>query len=156
MTRAQVERMLGRDWILNAREGAYTELVWNYGSFGVGFVRGRAVEVSTSLRNERTRKGIGVGSTWLQLMRAYPGGQCAVNAPSNRRPCFEYLLADRGGTQTLWVFKPWYNHNRTPIVRLVFVRTAFRPLPPHFSPEPGMLRCIGNWQSEPHPRVSTR
>jgi len=86
MTKAQVERVLGRDRIVNAREGAYTELAWNYATFTVGFVRGRAVQISTSLANQLTKKKMGVGTTWLQLMRAYPGGQCTWNSPSGVPP----------------------------------------------------------------------
>jgi len=151
MTIAQVERVLGHDRFLNDRDGAYNEYPWDYGTFIVGFVRGRVVEMSTSLRNQRTTKRIGVGSTWLQLMRAHPGGRCAVNAPGNSPPWVEYLLGHRGGTQTLWVFKPSFNAE-TPTVRLVAVPIRFRPLP-EFNPQPGMLRCAGNWRRERAPRV---
>lgn len=155
MTKAQVERVLGRDRILNGRDGAYTEFAWDYGTFIVGFVRGRTVEMSTSLRGQRTPKAVGVGSTWLQLMRSHPGGRCAVNVPGNGPPSLEYLLGHRGGTQTLWVFKPGFNLE-TPIVRLVVVRTSFRPLPQFRPPAPGALRCVGDWRRERVPQVSAK
>jgi hypothetical protein len=152
MTKAQVERVLGRDRIVNERDGAYSEFGWDYGTFSVGFVRGRAVQVATSLANERTKKGVGVGATWLRLMRAYPGGRCAWNSTPNRPPWPEYLLGRRGGTQTLWVFKPSFVGEPL-TVRQVVMRTTFRPLP-QFNPRPGMLRCAGNWRNEPAPRAS--
>jgi hypothetical protein len=154
MTKAQVERVLGRDRISSERDGAYTEFAWNYETFTVGFVRGRAVQIATSLANQRTKKGVGVGATWLQLMRTHPGGQCAWNSIPNRPPWPEYLLGRRGGrTQTLWVFKPWFTGEPL-TVRLVVVRTTFRPLP-QFHPKPGMLRCAGNWRRESGPQTST-
>ena len=48
MTQAQVQRVLGRDSFVNAREGTYTELAWDFASWTVGFKGRRAVQVSTS------------------------------------------------------------------------------------------------------------
>jgi hypothetical protein len=92
MTKAQAVRALGRDHFVNERQGAYTELAWDFGTWTVGFQRGRVVQVSTSLASQRTKKGVAPGrTTWRALMRAYPGGRCAYNGSS-------HPLVGRSGT----------------------------------------------------------
>ena len=157
MTKAQVERVLGRTPLLNAREGAYMELAWNFGTWTVGFERGLAVQISTTLSSQRTKLGIGPGSTWRALMRAHPGGRCTWNVRMGADRRFltalwpEYLIGHRGGSQTLYVFKPAVsvfkpvvNYSSTPVVDEVVVRTTFRPLP-EFQPS-WAWSCLGDWR----------
>jgi hypothetical protein len=155
MSKAQVQRVLGRDSFVNAREGAYTEFAWDFASWTVGFKGGRAVQVSTSLRAQRTKKGIGPGTTWLQLMRAYPGGRCTWNgvfaadgAPRAWWP--EYIVGHRGGTQTLYVFSGRISSS-LPTVASVVVRSAFRPLPQFGATWPN--RCGGDWRHAEKPEL---
>jgi hypothetical protein len=82
MTRAEVQRLLGRDYIQNGATtiaGAqYVELGWNFSTFSVGFVGGRVVQVETTLRGEKTRQRIGVGSSFKAAARAYPQAICTL------------------------------------------------------------------------------
>jgi hypothetical protein len=80
MTRGQVEHLLGRDHLAGTRSSVagatYVELGWNFGTFSVGFVGGRAVQVETTLKGEKTREGIGVGSSFKAAARSYPQAIC--------------------------------------------------------------------------------
>ncbi len=156
MTKAQVERVLGRDHLLNAREGAYTELAWDFATWTVGFVNGRTVQVETSLRSQRTTKGIGPGASWFRVVHMYPGGACtwgvrfgADGHPVDEFP--EYLIGRRGGTQTLWRFKTVNGIVQlpVPVVAEAIVRTDFRRLP-EFAPS-WAYRCAKGWQNRPAP-----
>jgi hypothetical protein len=157
MTKAQVERVLGPGPLVNAREGPYTEFAWEFATWTVGFQRGRAVQVSTTLAGQRTKNGIGPGrSTWLALMRAYPGGRCtwAGRFDSNGNPWaywLEYLVGRKGGSQTVYRFRS-VEHS-APILMEVTVRTTFRPLPEFASNWP--YRCAEDWQHAEIPRMRT-
>jgi hypothetical protein len=84
MTRAQVERVLGKDSLLNDRaqvgSTTYLELGWNFSTFSVGFLQTgstlRVAQVATTLRGEKTATGIGVGSTFKAAAHAYPQAIC--------------------------------------------------------------------------------
>lgn len=82
MTRGQVERLLGRDNLVDTRasfSGAtYVELGWNFSTFSVGFLGGRVMQVETTLRGEKTAQGIGVGSLFSAVVRAYPQAICTL------------------------------------------------------------------------------
>jgi len=149
MTKAQVERFLGKDPLLNAREGAYTEFAWDFATWTVGFRRGRAVQISNGLRNQRTKLGIGVGSSWQAVMRAYPGGACGMNINNPQTAMWpEYLVGHRGGSQTMYVFTT-LDPTVPVVVREVIVRTTFRPLP-EFASTWG-IHCTGDWRHAQRP-----
>lgn len=84
MTRAQVEHVLGKDALVNARTTVagtqYLELGWNFSTLSVGFLRQgatyRVAQVETTIRGEKTVSGIGVGSTFKAAARAYPQAIC--------------------------------------------------------------------------------
>jgi hypothetical protein len=82
MTRGQVERLLGRDSLVDARSSlagaSYVELGWNFSTFSVGFLGGRVMQVETTLRGEKTAQGIGVGSLFSAVVRAYPQAICTL------------------------------------------------------------------------------
>jgi hypothetical protein len=154
MTRAQAERALGKEHIVNARAGEYVELGWNFSSWTVGFKRGRAVQISTAVTRQRTTKGIGPGTAWLKLVHTYPGGSCthARSLGSSGWPpqVVEYLVTSKGGTQTVYILHPWppssfYGPSATTArVSEVYVRRPFRRLP-EFAPD-WDYRCAEGWQ----------
>src|SRR3954453_7285505 len=94
MTKAQVVRSLGKDYVVDASNPSYTELGWNFSSWTVRLREGRAVEVGTALHNQRTTKRIGPGAFWLKLVKAYPGGACTftnIDPVYADLPVLEYL-----------------------------------------------------------------
>ena len=85
MTFVEVRRGLGRPMFVNRRERlgfgrVYVEYAWSYAEWLVGFQSERrvlrVVRISTTLRNERTRDGIGVGTRVRANRPAIP--ECAV------------------------------------------------------------------------------
>jgi hypothetical protein len=90
MTLAQVERVFGKDAIVNSRRNVagtqYVEYGWNFSTWSVGFLQSgatlKATQVATTLRGQRTSDGIGVGSTFKAVARAYPRAICASYYPS--------------------------------------------------------------------------
>jgi hypothetical protein len=157
MTKSQVRHVLGRDALVNAREGAYTEYAWDFATWTVGFEQGHAVQIATTLASQRTTKRIGPGSTWPRVVRAYPGGRCAWNArPNFNSPAAEwpeYLVGHRGGTQTLFVFKPQTN-NEPSVLNEVVVRTRFHPLSEFAASWPAT--CRGEWKHDAVPQIQLR
>ena len=79
MTFAQVRAVLGRPTVVNRTRrigfARYVEYDWGWGTWTVGFTgRGGVLRVSlvgTSIRRERTREGVGVGTTHGALLRLY-------------------------------------------------------------------------------------
>ena len=88
MTFAQVTAVLGRPNVVNQTRrtvfGRYVEYDWAWGRWIVGFTgRGTELRVSlvgTSIRRERTREGVGAGTSYDALLRAYrPRGlRCGI------------------------------------------------------------------------------
>src|SRR5580765_3963970 len=74
MTKAQVVRALGKDYVVNESGASFTELGWNFSSWSVRLRGGRAVEVGTLLQSQKTTKRVGPGTFWLKLVKAYAGG----------------------------------------------------------------------------------
>jgi hypothetical protein len=149
MTKTQVVRALGKDSIVNERSSGYLELAWNYSSWRVGFARGRVVQVATSIRSQRTPKGVGVGASWRRVLRAYPGGACTL-VPGSGAESAEYLVGHRGGTQTLYIFTlPRVVYAAPPAVIEVAVRSRFRPLPEFAVNWP--YHCRKDWREDADP-----
>ena len=84
MTRAEVRRALGPHMVVNKRERrfglTYLELAYDYSAYTVGFfgppAKLRVISVATSLRRERTRSGLGPGTSLHALRRALRGERC--------------------------------------------------------------------------------
>jgi hypothetical protein len=160
MSRAQVVRALGKDYVVNKSGSSYTELGWNFSSWSVRLRGGRAVEVGTLLRSQRTTKRVGPGTFWLKLVKAYPGGACTfTDVPpvgSAAYGVLEYLVAHKGGTQTLFTLHAWPPRAyygaaaKTFFVVSVAVRTRYEALPEFARDYP--TRCRDGWQSTPLPR----
>ena len=162
MTRAQVVRALGKDYVVNQSGSRYTELGWNFSSWSVRLRGGRAVEVGTLLHSQRTPKRVGPGSFWLKVAKAYPGGACTfTDVPQTGSAAYgvlEYLVAHKGGTQTLFTLhayppRAYYGAAaKTFFVVSVAVRTRYEALP-EFARDYSQ-RCRDGWQSTalPQPR----
>jgi hypothetical protein len=162
MTQAQVKHVLGSGAIVNDREtinGApYIELGWNFSEWAVGFVRRgstyRAVHVTTAQHAQRTTTGVGPGTFWLKLVKAYPGGVCTfTEGPTGG---LEYLVPHRGGTQTIFLLHAWPPRSgyygvtqKTFFVISVAVRTPYQARPEFAREYPG--RCRSGYQSTPLP-----
>jgi len=78
MTRAQVVRVLSKDYIVNNRTASSVELAWNFASWAVTLIGNRAVQIAVTAPSQKTPSGAGPGSTWRQLVRAYPHGVCTT------------------------------------------------------------------------------
>jgi hypothetical protein len=85
MTPAEVFRVLGRPSLINRRidhgfGSRYIEYDWDYTRWTVGFAGRadslRASKIGTTLRTQRTPRGIGVGSRVRDILRAYPTAAC--------------------------------------------------------------------------------
>jgi len=160
MTRGQVVRTLGKDYVVNKTGSSYTELGWDFSSWTVRIRDGRAVEVGTVLRNQKTTKRIGPGTLWPKLVKAYPGGSCTFTdvapAPYVAPTVMEYLVAHKGGTQTLFTLHDWpprayYGSTaKTLFVVSVSVRTRYEALP-EFARD-YQYRCRDGWQTTAHPQ----
>ena len=159
MTRAQVVRALGKDYLVDKREARKVELGWDFSHWTVTFAREgstlRAVQVATDVHDQRTAGGIGYGSLWHKLVRTYPGGKCGWgNHYSPYGFYLEYLVGHKGGTQTLFSLQEVFAHNPTRIVNFKIielrVRTAFEPLD-EFGPD-RQYRCSDDWPSTNTPK----
>ena len=160
MTRAQVVHMLGNDYVVNESGSSYTELGWNFSSWSVRLRGGRAVEVGTILHSQRTTKRVGPGTFWLKLVKAYPGGACTFTdvppAGSAAYGVLEYLVAHKGGTQTLFTLHPWpvrayYGASpKTYFVVSVAVRTHYQAMPEFAANY--QYRCRDGWKTTKLPQ----
>jgi hypothetical protein len=166
MTRAQVERLLGRDAIVNGRATIaateYVELAWNFATWTVAFAQTRSglrvVQVGTTAHGQRTPTRIGIGTLWRPLVRAYPHGLCAFgNSLGLPKPTpdrfrmgvyLEYLVPHAGGTQTIYVLQDVFSEKLQQVngyrVLEVHVRSAFVPLE-EFKPD-SRSRCRTGWE----------
>jgi hypothetical protein len=169
MTPAQAEAKLGKDFLVNERASVgnaqYLDLGWRFSSWTVSFVKQgrtfRAVRVTTTLRNQKTSKGIGPGTLWPAVVRAYPHGVCtfgvsAMGLPSRNKigSYLEYLVPHEGGTQTIYVLQPTFDEGTQRITNYrvleVHVRTPFVQLP-EFAPD-SPFRCAPGWQKTKLPQ----
>jgi hypothetical protein len=145
MTKAQVVHVLGNDYIVDSRNSTSVALGWNFDSWTATFVMNHVVQVGVTVRSQRTTSGIGSGSTWRQLVHAYPHGVCTT-APYGFYGAVEYLVPHRGGTQTIYVvtFPKVSGRARWRVIE-VRVRTPFQRLP-EFAPDwPG--HCRKDWRT---------
>jgi len=84
MTLGQVQKMFGSPSLVDARTTvggrSYVDRGWEFGGWSVGFLKQngtyRAAQVATTLRGEKTHEGIGVGSSFKAVVRAYPQAIC--------------------------------------------------------------------------------
>ena len=85
MTEGEVRRAMGRSWAVVPLRAGFglrsVEFQYDLAAYTVRLVgapgRLRAVRITTVVRKERTRKGIGPGSLERALRRAYPQARCS-------------------------------------------------------------------------------
>ena len=164
MTAAQVQKAMGRDFIVNNRKNIggvhYIEYGWDFAHWTVTFAQqsGRlhAVQVATDVHDQRTTKNVGYGTLWRALLRAFPGGRCAFGDHySPFGGYLEYLVPHKGGTQTLFTLNGVGRGVPTRIVNYkvieVRVRLPFEPYP-EFGPDAKPYqRCADGWQTTDTP-----
>ena len=150
MTFAQVRRVLGKPNVVNRSRrvgfGRYVEYDWGWGNWTVGFSgRGsnlRVTLIGTTLRRERTRDGVGVGTSAQRMRSALrdDGLNCSAMPADTRteipHPVCRLGTRVRGFTffQTATECTDLYAYNCPPrkrrtYVSQVFVVTAAAPIP---------------------------
>lgn len=166
MTATQVKKAMGADLIVNARKNIagrhYVEYAWNFAHWTVTFAQHgkvlRAVQVATDVHSQKTTKGVGAGTRWRALLRAYPGGRCAFgNHYSQFAWYLEYLVPHQGGTQTLFTLNAIYDRTVVPARLVTYkiveirVRDLFEPYH-EFGPDARPNeRCAKGWQTTDAP-----
>jgi len=138
MTLPQVERVLGKPMLLNRNVDRgfgvrYKEYGWDFVRWRVGLVgppgKLRVMRVATSVPTQRTREGVGPGSTTVQLARYYkrkaeciernynrpdPGAWIVLRGPGSRMTAFWLRRQGQG-----------YDPAKLPIVGEVMVQEAW-------------------------------
>jgi hypothetical protein len=150
MSYAEVRRALGRPQIVNRRQNRgfgnrYVEYLWGYGDWRVGLLgrpgRERVVRVATGLRRERTREGVGVGTTAPQLARRYRRtAECISRAYDVPDAGTWIVLRGPGSRMTaFWLFNAErvYNPTSPSFVAEVMIQNAW------ITPIAG--RCTWDW-----------
>jgi hypothetical protein len=160
MTQPQVRRALGPHAVVYRRHdfgarGRYLELGWELPGrtswepvlWQVGFRslsrRGtlRAVRVSTTARRERTRRGIGMGSRIIGIVRAHPGATCVRRYGTEPHPGTWIVVEDRSGGMTAFnVVSPTDDPDVKARVEEAMVQRAW------FSKGRGHQSCQRGWE----------
>jgi hypothetical protein len=147
MTYPEVRRALGRPQLVNRVQNRgfgtrYVEYLWNYGDWRVGLLgprgRERVVRVSTKLRRERTREGVGVGSTVRQLARHYRRTADCVHRDYNVPDAGTWIVLRGPGSRmtAFWLAGQTigYRPRKPPVVGEVLVQYAWMtPIADHCS-----------------------
>jgi hypothetical protein len=169
MTQDQVEKILGKDHLVNERAtvggSAYRELAWNFASWSVGFLRRgktwRAVQVATTLSPQRTVAGIGVSSPFKQVVSKYPQVFCGW-IYSTFGPGYDrfgetaLVLVTKGPVYTAFAVKPVVPRDYNGAWR-VYAVIVQQSVPGHFSLArmPGdkeeLSRCKDGWRERGTP-----
>jgi hypothetical protein len=117
MTETQLRRAMGRPRAVVPRTGSFglrtVEYEYGYAAYVVRLFgprdRLRVTSVATTLRRERTSKGIGRGSLERDVARAYPAARCAqLKTWRSRGGAVTYVISAR---RTCTLFAP--NGRRT-------------------------------------------
>ena len=163
MTLEQVERVLGKDYIVNSEaivgDARFRELAWDFGSWSVGFIRRgyywRVVQVETTLSPERTARGIGVSSPFKRVVRSYPRVFCSGIysswGPNATRRWETSLILANKSFYTAFAVKPsvWGQRFSTWRVYAVIVQQA---VPGHLTLTPSnYYRCAPGWRASGRP-----
>ena len=153
MTLAQVKGVLGRPRLVIRREDrgfgvGYVEYQWADASWRVGFSgragQQQAVRIGTSVRSQRTRERVGVGSTTRDLARRYGSrASCVVRDRSRPDPGSWIVLRGPGSSMTaFWLTKAngnGYEPHVPPMVGEVIVQEAWAT--------GGTAPCSSDWRT---------
>jgi hypothetical protein len=156
MTKAQVERILGTEGLVDERGvvggHAYLQVGWDYDSWTVGFLlqsgHYHAVRVGTTQYRQRTVVGVGPAAPWLKVVKAYPHGICTFGVTDKGAWVLEYLVPGKPRTQLLFTFRavpPNVAFPDTFVVVEVVVRSRYQTWP-EFAPN-YEHRCREGWRS---------
>jgi hypothetical protein len=109
MSLAQVRKALGAPQSTNEKRNlgfgkTFIEYGWNFGEWRVAFVKGRVVRVGSSIRTEKTREGIGVGTEGHKVQRTF-GVTCLYGffKDGGRFAHYWCVVRARGGARTAFV-----------------------------------------------------
>lgn len=173
MTLQQVQNVFGTESLVDARANIvgkpYVDRGWEFGSWSVGFLKQqgtwRAAQVATTLRGQRTPKGIGVGSSFKAVVRAYPQAICVRYYPTmgstvaqswgaGQRYAQTALVVANDRKQMAFLVRPaskFYDPYAPYYVYGVIVRTSV-PGAVDFEPK---SRCDEGWQQRGLPYKPT-
>jgi hypothetical protein len=119
MTQEQVVRVLGKDYLVNERAtvggATYRELAWNFASWSVGFLHTgstwRVIQVDTTVRQQRTAAGVGVGSLFEQVVQRHPTVFCGSIDSTYGSGRYKFsstalILVNKGPVYTAFAVEP--------------------------------------------------
>lgn len=167
MTQAQVERVLGKDYLVNDEgivgDARYRELAWNFASWSVVFLRRgfdwRVVQVELTLNTQRTTRGIGVSSPFKQVVRSYPQVFCGGIYPSwgtqATEQSYDALILMNKSVYTAFAVKPSVFSHAESVWR-VFAVMVQQAVPGHITLEQNNKtvptpNCLPGWRQRGKP-----
>jgi hypothetical protein len=111
MTLSQVKKALGVPESVIERRSlgfgkTWVEYSWNFTSWRIAFVNGRAVRIGTSVGTEKTREGVGIGTSQTRVERTF-GVRCiwGYHADTGRGAGFWCVVTARSGARTAFVLE---------------------------------------------------
>jgi hypothetical protein len=162
MTQAQVEKVLGKDHIVNSEgivgDARYRELAWNFASWSVVFLRTgwywRVVQVETTLSPQRTTRGIGVSSPFERVVNSYSqvfcGGIYSTWGSKSDRYWDTSLILVNKSVYTAFAVKPAVFGEAKSVWR-VYAVIVQQAVPGHITLRPADYRCAPGWRERGRP-----
>lgn len=162
MTQEEVERVLGKDYLVNAEgivdNARFRELAWNFATWSVVFLRRgfywRVVQVETTLSPQKTTRGIRVSSPFKGVVGSYPQVFCngiysSWGSHATDRWDTSLILVNKS-VYTAFAVKPsvWGEAKSLWRVYAVIVQQA---IPGHITLTPDSYRCAPGWRERGRP-----
>jgi hypothetical protein len=162
MTQSQVERVLGKDHIVNSEgivgDARFRELAWNFASWSVVFLRTdwywRVVQVETTLSPQQTTRGIGVSSPFKRVVGSYPQVFCSGiystwGSKSDRFWDTSLILVNKS-VYTAFAVKPSVFGEAKSVWR-VYAVIVQQAVPGHTSLTERNMNCSPGWRERGRP-----